>query len=41
MLKSISYDETENTMKFDIPQMGEVVIVNDGSMVRYANIDFN
>lgn len=37
---AIAYDQTDNTMKFEIPQMGEVLIVNDNSSVLYSNIDF-
>ncbi|SOE19995.1 cytochrome c [Spirosomataceae bacterium TFI 002] len=40
MLKSTSYDATENTMKFDIPGKGEVTVANDLSILKYTNIDF-
>lgn len=40
MIKSGTYDASENASKLDIPKIGEVVLVKDGSMVKYANIDF-
>lgn len=40
-INAVNFDDSENTAKFDVPQMGEVVIVNDESIVKFANIDFS
>lgn len=39
MVKSTAYSTEKNTMKFDVPGIGEVVIVNDGSELTFNKMD--
>ncbi|MCR9064613.1 MAG: ThuA domain-containing protein [Cytophagales bacterium] len=38
-IPAVDYDKTEGTLKFDVPQVGELVIANDGAFVMYEDID--
>ena len=36
---AIAYDITEGTMKFEVPQIGEVVVANNNSWIAFKGID--